>query len=477
MHEKTLRKMTAVFVVILMISVFQVPNSLADATVMIGMGDSIGEGVQSADANQFTQPWSYLNLFATWLNIPYDLPLIQTTPLGSVGDVSNRSRLTPYLSASNIAVSGADVRSLLDDRADALSEFEINSETDLVLFPRLGSQIEIAESVLPALILCWIGNNDVLGTVTAIDRLDASQLTSVADFQVDFQEIVARLGALNRLVVFANIPDVTRIGILVDGQDLIKFLGSDFGLPDGSYTSMLVMLLMRLGLVDASILLEPDFVLDAQEVQIIQERIAVFNQIIDDSAASIGMPVTDIHGLFESIAVNPPVFQGVPLTSRFLGGLLSLDAVHPSNIGHALVANAFIQRINSFFGISIPPISDPVLEFIFLIDPFVDKDGDGIVTGRPGLGLLETLGPIFGISGDSDDSVPAALESGIQPEMGVKIKEQLQKIPGLNAPQSKEWTRKESMEVFKNVFGLRRFGRSMAWQNRPSDPPGQGKER
>jgi hypothetical protein len=48
-------------------------------------------------------------------------------------------------------------------------------------------------------------------------------------------------------------------------------------------------------------------------------------------------------------------------------------------------------------------INQEVLDYIFLTDPFADKDGDGIVTGRFGEGLLETLGPFLGISGDEDD--------------------------------------------------------------------------
>ena len=64
-----------------------------------------------------------------------------------VDNTDRRSRLFSSISTSNLAVSGADVHGLLNDRVDALTEDEIDSETDLVLFPRLGSQIEIAESV------------------------------------------------------------------------------------------------------------------------------------------------------------------------------------------------------------------------------------------------------------------------------------------------------------------------------------------
>ena len=40
---------------------------------------------------------------------------------------------------------------------------------------------------------------------------------------------------------------------------------------------------------------------------------------------------------------------------------------------------------------------------IFNHDPFIDFNGNGIVPGRPGTGMLETLGPILGISGDKHE--------------------------------------------------------------------------
>ena len=148
-------------------------------------------------------------------------------------------------------------------------------------------------------------------------------------------------------------------------------------------------------MADKDILKDPDYVLDAEEIQLIQERTVEFNRIIHEAADSIGMPVVDINGLFDEISVNPPIFFGTPLTPRFLGGLFSLDGVHPSNIGHALIANSFIETINSRFNKDIPLIEDETLAWIFLTDPFVDINGDNKVRGRLEAGLLETLAPFL----------------------------------------------------------------------------------
>jgi lysophospholipase L1-like esterase len=435
---------------------FAVPVSSparAESPVMLGLGDSVGEGVQSADASIRTQSFSYLKFIGKQIGINLRSPWIRSNAFGWVDDAVNRSRIFPGIPGLNLAVSGADVNSLLNDQADALSADEINSETDLVLFPRLGSQVEIAESLMPPLIVCWIGNNDVLSAAISFDQLDASQLTPVDQFTADFDEIVQRLGNLGGAVIFANIPDVTNIGYLVDRQDLMYFLGSDFGLAEGDFTSIVVMLLIRLGLDDGGLLNDPNFVLDADEVQVIQERIDTFNQIIEDTAAGIGMPVVDINALFDAINTNSPQVFGIPITNRFLGGIFSLDGVHPSNIGHAVIANAFISTINDHFNSSIPEISVKDLLTIFLTDPFVDKDGDGVVRGRPFAGLLETLGPALGISGDKNDWDPNVSGMAIAAGHWDEVIKRLPPLHGKDPRAASEWDKEDVIVVLRNIFG------------------------
>ena len=58
--------------------------------IILGLGDSIGEGVQSADTNAVTQTFSYLNLFTLWLGNSFDLPLIRSSFFATVGDAAGR---------------------------------------------------------------------------------------------------------------------------------------------------------------------------------------------------------------------------------------------------------------------------------------------------------------------------------------------------------------------------------------------------
>ena len=465
--EVVSKRLAKMLVISVCLAVLCYSSAQAQRPAFVGMGDSIGEGVQSADANLKTQPFSYLKFLASQIGIYFPLPFIRTCPLGAVGDTTFRSRLWPEIRALNLSVSGADVNSLLNDQADALDEDEIDSETDLVLFPRVGSQMEIAESIGARSIICWIGNNDVLSAAISFDQLDASQMTPIDEFEADFTELAGRLGALGKNVVFANIPDVTKIGFLVDGQDLKRFLGSDFGLADGDFTSIVVMLLIRLGLDNGSLLKDPDFVLDAGEVALIQERIEIFNAIIEDAAFAINAPVVDINAMFNDLDENPPIFFGTPVTPRFLGGIFSLDGVHPSNIEHALAANAFIQTINSHFQVNIPLISEGDLEGIFLRDPFQDKDGDGRVRGRYGAGLLETFGPVLGISGDRNDFIPDALPAQINPRMGEQFIQGYLTLRGIDPQMASEWSKWDAIEVFRYIFRLNIFDGWGKWGSKP----------
>lgn len=426
-------------------------TALANADLLV-LGDSISEGVQSMDASWRTQPHSYAKLLANQMAVALPLPLIKSGPLGVVESTRGRSRLRPTVEGMNLGVSGADVTSLLNERATADTQDDIKTETDLVLFPRKGSQIEVAESIGANLAVCWIGNNDVLGAATAFDHYDASQLTPVAEFRLRFIQIASRLRLLADQAVFINLPNVTDIGFLMSPQDLVHFLGSDYGLPDGSYTSMIAMFMIKLGLDDGSILNDPNYVLDSTEIATIQDRVVTFNQFIAQTAAAVGASVLDFNQVFHDAIENPYVFFGIPLERRLLGGMFSLDGVHPSNIGHAIVVNALIGLLNDSLAMSIPVLSEAELDEIFLKDPFVDKDGDGVVTGRPLAGLLETIGPLLGISGDRDDEIPSA----VQPEpTNIRAQQVLRAIlaaKGQNPDRAVSLTKSEILSLFGEVF-------------------------
>ena len=421
-------------------------------TPFVAMGDSITEGVQSADSNVRTQPNNWATLVAQQMGVSLPLPLIKSSPTANIESTAGRTRITPLLSSPNLAVSGATIHDLLYTAAAQ----PITTETSLVLSPRFGqTQMSSAQSLNAPLYGIWIGNNDVDGAILAWSDLDTSQMTSIADFTTDFGKMISLLKAMHTRVVIGTIPDVTKIGFVFSPADLKLFTGSDCGLRQGSYTTGPTALLLKLGLVGCSILLNPSFVLDPAEIAAIQLRLQQFNQIMTADATAAGFGVVDVYGIFQQFEQNPPTFFGIPLTVRFNGGLFSLDGVHPSDIGHALAANAFIQVANQTYGMNIPLLTQDQLNQIAAADPFIDWNGNSIVRGRPLAGLLETLGPSFGISGDFSDAPPTAAgakvrSSGVDPALGHAFKQQYLTIKG--RPVSTQWTEQDAIAAMKDVF-------------------------
>jgi lysophospholipase L1-like esterase len=375
---------------------------------LVGLGDSIGEGVQSADASEHTQPFAFLPVMARQIGVRFPLPLIATNPVGVIGSTVGRIRINPFLPAANLAVSGADVSSILFERADGVR----STETDLVLSPRIGSQVDVAERMKPGAIVCFIGNNDILGAALSFNQLDASQMTDVAEFTALYKLLMNRLQAIGKPVVVGTIPNITRIAYLLDNTELTRFTGVNYGLPPGHYTSLVAGLLLRLRVAKPGLLQDPDWVLDSVEIAKIRERTDELNRVIVAEANARNFAIADVFSLFEHVATHRPVLAGVRLTTGFLGGIFSLDGVHPSNTGHAVLANEFLHALNTHYGSSFPLIGPAMLNVIAARDPFVDLNGNGVVAGRPLAGLLETLAPFLGISGDDETAGTAARKSG-----------------------------------------------------------------
>jgi hypothetical protein len=79
------------------------------------------------------------------------------------------------------------------------------------------------------------------------------------------------------------------------------------------------------------------------------------NAIIAVQAATHRAVVVDLFSLIDGLHANGYKVNNVTLTTDFLGGLFSLDGLHPTNTGYALMANQFIRTINTAFKTNIPP--------------------------------------------------------------------------------------------------------------------------
>ncbi|MGA8596056.1 MAG: SGNH/GDSL hydrolase family protein, partial [Bryobacteraceae bacterium] len=106
----------------------------------------------------------------------------------------------------------------------------------------------------------------------------------------------------------------------------------------------------------------------AQEASLARQAISKLDQIISALAAPYHAVVVDIFGLTDQLYANGYTVGGVKLTTDFLGGLFSLDGLHPTNTGYAIIANQFIVDMNAAFGLMIPQAN---VEEIAEHDPLV----------------------------------------------------------------------------------------------------------
>jgi lysophospholipase L1-like esterase len=100
-------------------------------------------------------------------------------------------------------------------------------------------------------------------------------------------------------------------------------------------------------------------VLDATEQANVAAATTAFNNSLQTAAAAKGLAYFDANAFFRGVAANNQVINGVATNnaSFISGNLFSLDGVHPTPRGYALVANEMIKAINAQYGASIRPVN------------------------------------------------------------------------------------------------------------------------
>lgn len=101
----------------------------------------------------------------------------------------------------------------------------------------------------------------------------------------------------------------------------------------------------------------PDsLVLTTDEIQYIRAAVQNFNAFIQYEANIHHLAYVDMNSYFTTLP-SGIAFNGINYTTQFVtGGAFSLDGIHPTQRGYALIANQVIQTINSFYKSNIPQI-------------------------------------------------------------------------------------------------------------------------
>ncbi len=360
------------------------------------LGDSLTAGYQSGSLIDTAQPHGWAALVAKQIGFPIALPLIappgapnqltlvSLSPLvlGQLpGATTGRDDFT--VQPTDVAVPGAllnDVLNTLPKVTPAAGQEQLNQ---LVLgYPGFGygvirSQAQQAAAANPTTIFLWIGNNDALNADFAGSP---AVMTPLDMFTTQYQQLInyLQLNTSAHLVI-ANIPDVTAVPYLQPAALVLAQASAQTGVPVAVLSAVLGIkagdFVNQTGLAQIPLILGQQQagpitdagVLSAAEVVTVQTMVTAYNKVIAANASASGATLVDINALFAQTTANGIVENGIPGTTNFLGGVFSLDGIHPTNTGYAVVANKFIDSINAGLGksyadVAVAPIAatDPL---------------------------------------------------------------------------------------------------------------------
>ncbi len=98
------------------------------------------------------------------------------------------------------------------------------------------------------------------------------------------------------------------------------------------------------------------WVLDRTEAKLATDYTTAYNDGIKNIATTKGLALADMNSYMNTFK-SGIVYNGVSMNAAFVtGGAFSLDGVHPTARGYALIANEFIRVINAKYNSTIPSV-------------------------------------------------------------------------------------------------------------------------
>ncbi|WP_037317381.1 SGNH/GDSL hydrolase family protein [Salegentibacter sp. Hel_I_6] len=107
-----------------------------------------------------------------------------------------------------------------------------------------------------------------------------------------------------------------------------------------------------------SVPLGDEHVLTNAEQQLVRNATTRYNQVISGLAQANGLALVDANAMLNQLAEGGISFDGGTVTSQFAtGGAFSLDGVHLTPRGYAIVANQMIEEINATYNSEVPKVN------------------------------------------------------------------------------------------------------------------------
>jgi len=282
-------------------------------------------------------------------------------------------RARPVRVARNLAIPGEDMVSVFDEiRPDVIASRLVDGQAvegrDVLKFLELGlpfrsdsvSQLTRARDLRPTFVMVWIGNNDVLDMAMRTNP-DAVTLDAT-EFGRRFRRLLDELADTGADMAVGNLPDVTGVAALRHAAGEVTSCRQ----ADGTLRPVATDDLLSIDLERVALPVPPcTDVLGLAERDHILKTVSAFNAEIaaaimeTEQNRGVRIAPVDLFALFGGLRANGLDINGdgaVDISTGYLGGLFSLDGVHPTPTGNALIANAFLDAIEQRFGDAIPRV-------------------------------------------------------------------------------------------------------------------------
>ena len=371
------------------LAVYATPQELFDTYVALGTSNS--QGVTSAGINAAGQRSAWPAQLAARVGVDFSLPLIEdpgcSPPLlaplavnfvliagfAALGEdlvaaVMNtcmplRDGIT--LPTNNVAISGAKARDALHTTPEL--EAAHNPQAGKLyhrVLPPGHTQVTAMLAQQPTFVSVELAANEVLPASTG----RTSAMTPYAEWVSDYDQIIEAVrstgagavlvGLPNNAANFPSIrrareffyewPDLLALGV---SMSLNCYFSSNYVFVPGYVLTLISRSPTTATCKDVPG--EVDYILTSSDISAINARMAQMNAHIEAKANENGYAFFKLAALYDlpkgSLNLYDVLFSNNPF-----GPNISLDGVHPSAQGQAILANAAVQAINARYGVAIP---------------------------------------------------------------------------------------------------------------------------
>lgn len=263
--------------------------------------------------------------------------------------------------------------------------------------PLVDKPIDVAAKSNHTFFTMWLGGNDVLvyankGGEGVVGGLGNGDISPLPAFEASYKAVVDVMTAKGQKGVLINIPDVTALPYFttIPGKGLVltrqgqadslnaayaplgitfsvgtnPFIIQDNSAPggrrqikDGEYLLLTTPQdSLKCGGWGSIKPIPRQYVLDAQEVANVRNATQSFNDYIRQMATEKKLAFFDVHSYLKTVQSGVR-YNGLALTPVFVtGGVFSLDGIHLTPRGYALVANQILKVINNTYGSTLPEV-------------------------------------------------------------------------------------------------------------------------